>query len=161
MLITYPNGILLNDIEKSYGTIEIRAKNRKIVMLPKIAYVITCELFKEILGSVNYLHNHKPPVIHRDLKPANILITDESSGRFVKLGDFGLAVNHEFEDQSHTEGTSTLKYIAPEVFKSRKYGTKADIYSLGVILEDLFNIDSDMYSYFESCFLFSLLNFFP
>jgi hypothetical protein len=148
-------------LKKVMEQLKSELKIEKLECLPKIAYVITCELFKEILESVNYLHNHKPPVIHRDLKPANILITDGSSGRFVKLGDFGLAVNHEFEDQSHTEGTGTLKYIAPEVFKSRKYGTKADIYSLGVILEDLFNIDSDMYSYFESCFLFSLLNFFP
>jgi serine/threonine protein kinase len=35
----------------------------------------------------------------------------------------------------------TLRYIAPEILKSKKYNTKADIYSLGVMMEEMFNID--------------------
>jgi len=47
---------------------------------------------------------------------------------------------HEFEDQSHTQGPGTPEYNAPEVKRSRKYDVKADIYSLGVIVEELFNL---------------------
>ena len=103
-----------------------------------MGYYISSELFIEILESVDYLH--KQNVIHRDLKPENILLTDGQNGRFIKIADFGLSVIHEFVSQSHTTGCGTLKYIAPEVVQSTKYDTKADIYSLGVIVQELFNI---------------------
>ncbi len=84
---------------------------------------------------------HGRNVIHRDLKPENILITNGINGRFVKLADFGISVYHEFIDQSHTQDSGTPKYMAPEVVFSRKYDIKADIFSLGKIVEELFNIE--------------------
>jgi serine/threonine protein kinase len=39
-----------------------------------------------------------------------------------------------------------MKYMAPEVIKSRKYDTKADIYSLGIIVEELFIFDTKSYA---------------
>jgi alpha-tubulin suppressor-like RCC1 family protein/serine/threonine protein kinase len=106
----------------------------------EIMYFIGTELLVEILESVEFLHDHN--VIHRDLKPENILITDGKNGRFVKIADFGLAVIHDFVDQSHSEDRGTVKYMAPEVIKGTKYNLKADIYSLGVIINELFNFDS-------------------
>jgi serine/threonine protein kinase len=111
-------------------------------MMKTLCYYICCELFTEIIECVDYLHGRN--VIHRDLKPANILITDGINGRFVKLADFGLSVNHEFIDQSHTQGPGTPNYKAPEVSNSRKYDIKADIYSLGKIVEGLFLFNSEM-----------------
>jgi serine/threonine protein kinase len=64
------------------------------------------------------------------------------NGRFVKLCDFGLATFHESEDQSHSSRVETSKYMAQEVKISRKYDTKADIYSLGVIAQELFKFDA-------------------
>jgi calcium/calmodulin-dependent protein kinase I len=107
--------------------------------LSQLGYYIASELFIEVLECVSYLH--KQNIIHRDLKPSNILVTDGSNGRFLKLADFGLAVFHNSEDQTHTQGLGTMKYIAPEVLSSRNYDEKSDIYSLGVIIQDLFNID--------------------
>jgi hypothetical protein len=108
------------------------------VMTP-LGYYIASELMIEILESVDYLH--KQNVIHRDLKPTNILITDGMNGRFVKIADFGLATIHEFEGQSHTTYSGTPKYRAPEVCSRNKYDLKADIYSLGFVIQDLFNFD--------------------
>jgi serine/threonine protein kinase len=54
-----------------------------------------------------------------DLKPANILITDGINGRFLKLGDFGLSVIHEFNDESHTRCSGTLNYMATNLFSLR------------------------------------------
>ena len=74
-----------------------------------INYFIESQLFVEILNAVNYLHNQSPPIIHRDLKPENILICEPINGRFIKLADFGLAVEHK--KSSHTEGVASFKYI--------------------------------------------------
>ncbi len=45
---------------------------------------------------------------------------------------------HKFSEQSHTLEKATPKYAAPQVIISGKYNTKADIYSLGVIFQNLF-----------------------
>jgi serine/threonine-protein kinase len=103
---------------------------------------VACELFYEILQGVLYLHSIKQnPIIHRDLKPENILISYGEQGSFVKIADFGLATFHQFSNQSHTENKGTGGYKAPEVQTTRKYDTKADMYSLGIIGKELFNID--------------------
>ena len=105
-----------------------------------VEYFISCEIFRQILESVQYLHELNPQIIHRDLKPENILIAENvRNGRFVKLCDFGLAVEHQKESQSHSKHKGTPKYMAPELDQS-KYTTKADIYSLGILSMELFDI---------------------
>ena len=107
----------------------------------RIEYYICCQIFIELLEAVNYLHQYKPqPIIHRDLKPANILFDDKGiNGIFFKLCDFGLAISQE--DMSHTGNVGTMKYMAPEVRNGNRYNTKSDIFSLGMIGYELFEID--------------------
>jgi serine/threonine protein kinase len=57
-----------------------------------------------------------------------------------------------------TKYKGTRKYIAPEVLNAPHYETKADTYSLGVILQELFNIDIQTYKEFRKNF--SLLKIF-
>jgi tRNA A-37 threonylcarbamoyl transferase component Bud32 len=123
----------LNDVIKQLSN-ELRENTSKT--MKTLCYYISSELLTEIMECVNYLHGRN--IIHRDLKPANILVTDGINGRFVKLGDFGLSVTHEFNDESHIQRLRTLEYTAPEVFTSQNYDTKAEIYSLGKIVENLF-----------------------
>ncbi len=73
-----------------------------------MCYYICCELFIEIIECVHFLHERN--VIHRGLKPANILITNGINGRFVKLGDFCISMNHEFYNESQTQSSGTHKY---------------------------------------------------
>ena len=103
-----------------------------------LGYYISSELFIEILESVDDLH--KQNIIHRDLKPENILLTNGQNGRFIKIADFGLNVFHDFVSQSHTKGCGTRGYIAPEV-SIGIFDKKSDIYSIGVIVLSLFNLD--------------------
>ncbi|CAG2101139.1 unnamed protein product [Medioppia subpectinata] len=108
-------------------------------------YFISCEIFKEILECVQFLHESNPVVIHRDLKPDNILIDPNfRCNRFVKLCDLGLATDHNIDANTssryaHT-ACGTWRYMAPEVYTG-KYNHKSDIYSLCIIGEDLFDID--------------------
>ena len=109
-----------------------------------IEYHISCQILRELLECVLYLHGLSPPIIHRDLKPQNVLVLEKPiNGKYLKLCDFGLAVIHD-RAVSHTTGVGTLRYMAPEVGNG-KYDTKADIYSLGRITEDLFEINCDRY----------------
>ncbi len=147
-----PNKTLLLHIQMELCSMTLKELIRKLnnelnrkpneVMTP-LGYHISSEIFNEILESVDYLH--KQNVIHRDLKPNNILITDGINGRFVKIADFGLATIHDSDGQTHTKYKGTIRYAAPEVMRTRNYDMKADIYSLGVILQELFNIDINEY----------------
>ncbi len=160
-----PNKTLLLHIQMELCLISLREVTIKLnnelnqkpneVMTP-LGYYIASELSIEILESVDYLHKQK--VIHRDLKPNNILITSGMNGRFVKIADFGLATIHEFEGQSHTKYRGTIKYSAPEVMRTKNYDMKADIYSLGVILQEIFNIDINEYN-MKHKFIFYILRF--
>ncbi len=71
----------------------------------------------------------------------------DRKGFCVKIADFGLIAIHDFPEKSHTEDKWTTKYIAPEVRDSKKYDTKADVYSLGVIFKNLFDLQTDGYRY--------------
>jgi hypothetical protein len=119
--------------------------NMKIFgILTTLGYFLTSQIFIQLLECVDYLHTQNPPLIHCDLKPSNILLkNDKSSGRFVKLTDFGLMVIHKYSKQSHFFDKGTPKYMAPEVINNRKYNTKADIYSLGVIFQKMFDLQTD------------------
>jgi serine/threonine protein kinase len=119
-----------------------------------ICLYISYELFKQILEVVIYLHTRNPPIIHRDLKSKNILITNNGiSGNFVKIADFGLATTHGLEfnennnhtdNNSHTSKVGSYKYMAPEVMNSGIYSTESDMYSIAIIMEQLFYIKDDI-----------------
>jgi hypothetical protein len=105
--------------------------------LTKMNFFIADKLFIELLEGVKYLHEKN--IIHRDLNPCNILLKIENNYKsFIKIGDFDFMTIHEFEGQSHSKDIGTFQYMAPEVKCGTEYNTKADIYSLGVIMEKLF-----------------------
>ncbi len=79
---------------------------------------------------LDYLHNHRPPIIYRDLKPANLMI-DGNSGR-VMLIDFGIARWVKQEEKGVT-AVGTMGYAPPELF-SGKVEPRSDIYSLGATM---------------------------
>ncbi|CAG2110295.1 unnamed protein product [Medioppia subpectinata] len=96
--------------------------------LPPLGHYIGAELLAEIADALGRLHG--AGVIHRDIKPDNILIRYDTDRRFVRMGDFGLAVEHLHDSHTHTRGAGADRYMAPEVKNSRKYNQKADMYSI-------------------------------
>ncbi len=99
-------------------------------------------LFLDVCQAV--VHAHQRGVLHRDLKPANILVVGNDGAPQPKIIDFGLAKALQTEsDLSAAVGTvegrllGTPEYMAPEQAAGRNVDTRADIYSLGVILFEL------------------------
>jgi predicted Ser/Thr protein kinase len=75
---------------------------------------------------------HDKGVLHRDLKPANIMLDGRGE---VLVMDFGLAgIAHEIEDVR----SGTPAYMAPEQLSGKEVTVRSDIYSLGLVLYELF-----------------------
>ncbi|XP_053188440.1 STE20-like serine/threonine-protein kinase isoform X1 [Scomber japonicus] len=96
---------------------------------------------KQTLDALCYLHENK--VIHRDLKAGNILLSLEGD---VKLADFGVSAKNTKTLQRRDSFIGTPYWMAPEVVmcetsKDRPYDYKADIWSLGVTLIELAQIE--------------------
>jgi alpha-tubulin suppressor-like RCC1 family protein len=132
-----------NTLEDAIDELENNSLMKKDGILTLIGYYIASQLFIKILESVQYLHQHN--IIHRDLKPDNIMLKRRESVYFIKICDFGLIALHEYEEQLHSADKGQVKFAAPEVLAGNKYDTKADIYSLGIIFQRLFDIDFDGY----------------
>jgi len=96
-------------------------------------------LFLKICEAVKFAHQNL--IIHRDLKPSNILITEDGTP---KLLDFGVAklLNPALIDitENFTIGAHILTpgYASPEQLKNENITTASDVYSLGVLLYELF-----------------------
>ncbi len=84
----------------------------------------------QITNGLKYLHQHK--IIHRDLKPQNILLT---KNYILKISDFGLA--KIFNDTMSETICGSPLYMAPEILTYQKYNSKADLWSVGIILFEM------------------------
>ncbi len=76
---------------------------------------------------------HDKGVLHRDLKPANVMI--DGRGR-ARVTDFGLAVAAHENTEGELSGTPA--YMAPEQLSGRGASVQSDVYSLGLVLYELF-----------------------
>jgi len=101
------------------------------------------DLFRKVCHAVQ--HAHQKGIIHRDLKPSNLLVTLHDGRPVPKVIDFGIA---KAMDRTLTEKTlftqfhqmiGTPEYMAPEQaeLSGLDVDTRADIYSLGVLLYEL------------------------
>ena len=94
-------------------------KNRKVLTEPEVRYYMY-----QICEGVRYLH--RKTILHRDLKLGNMFLTWDM---MVKIGDFGLATQHQTSLSSASTLCGTPNYIAPEVLKKQGHGYEVCIIS--------------------------------
>ncbi|KAF9087109.1 p21 protein (Cdc42 Rac)-activated kinase [Mortierella sp. GBA35] len=87
---------------------------------------------KDILEAISYLHEQNR--IHRDIRSDNILL--DSQGR-VKLADFGHSVQLTREQPRRNSVVGTPYWMAPEVIQGWNYGTRVDVWSLGIVMREM------------------------
>ena len=77
---------------------------------------------------------HEAGILHRDLKPANVIIDSKGKAR---ITDFGIAgIEEELTGGEVRVGTPA--YMSPEQITGKEVTPKSDIYSLGLLLYEIF-----------------------
>jgi eukaryotic-like serine/threonine-protein kinase len=90
------------------------------------------EIAFKICGALDYAS--RLGIIHRDIKPANIMVV---SGTNIKVSDFGAAYLHRALD-TQIDGIGSPVYMSPEQITSVPLSFRSDMFSLGVLLYELF-----------------------
>ena len=78
---------------------------------------------------------HAQGIVHRDLKPENIMVDAHGN---VKIMDFGIARSMEAATRLTGSMVGTPQYMAPEQVAGKPVDYRTDIYSLGLILYEMF-----------------------
>lgn len=97
-------------------------------------------LFRKICAAISFAHQKL--IVHRDLKPSNILVNKEGEP---KLLDFGIAklLNSTDSDATQTHlRVLTPAFASPEQKRGEIVGTTSDVYSLGLILAEILEVQS-------------------
>ena len=94
------------------------------------------EIMRNIIDAVAFIHSKG--IIHRDIKPENIIMVyilnrnTEHKCFDLKIADFGLA--NFLTSTNEFMKCGSPGYVAPEIWSEKGYGSKADIFSCGIIM---------------------------
>lgn len=105
--------------------------------------IIIRKVVSQLLEGLSFLHKNK--IVHRDLKPKNVLLSKVNGEIVVKIADFGISKKIGVSDEGNsTQLLGSIEYMAPEQFNAKKYGidgqlgTNVDLWSVGIIIYELF-----------------------
>ena len=80
-------------------------------------------------------HAHARGIIHRDIKPQNIMLLRDGT---IKVADFGIAALENEMEEANGQAIGSIHYIAPEQARGELADARSDLYSLGVVMYEMF-----------------------
>lgn len=108
---------------------ELASLLKRIGRLPQDKAV---DVARQLCGGLAAVHERG--VLHRDLKPANIMLDEHGD---VRITDFGIAALADELDANDAR-SGTPAYMSPEQLEGQELTIKSDIYSLGLVLYEIF-----------------------
>jgi serine/threonine-protein kinase len=137
--IAHPNVCRVYDVGESEGRLflsmeyidgeDLASLLRRIGRLPQEKAV---DIAAQLCDGLASLHGNG--MLHRDLKPANVMLDGRGQ---VRLTDFGLTAIAEGIKGSDIK-SGTPRYMSPEQLDGREVTVRSDIYSLGLVLYEVF-----------------------
>jgi serine/threonine protein kinase/tetratricopeptide (TPR) repeat protein len=112
-----------------YEGLTLQEKIRRGPMAPKEAIEITIQVARGLAEA------HERSIIHRDIKPSNVIVTRQG---LAKIVDFGLARVASNVATTLTAGpVGTLAYMSPEQVRNEPLDRRTDIWSMGVMFDEM------------------------
>ena len=93
---------------------------------------LALQIFQGLLEGMSQAH--QAGIVHRDLKPSNIII---SRDQVPKIMDFGIARLLSEAKGPDRQLIGTPRYLAPEYIQAGEVGPQADVFALGLILDEM------------------------
>jgi serine/threonine protein kinase len=106
----------------------------KVIQAGNLSSSFLFKTLLELCSILNDLHTMEPPIIHRDIKPSNIILSEEGH---VTLLDFNAAKTFDPSESRDTVLIGTEGYAAPEQYGFGASSPKTDIYSVGVLIQEM------------------------
>lgn len=156
--LNHPNIIIVYEIGEHEGRAYIAMEYveghslRELVEKDELSDNRILDIICQICEGLAYAH--KAGIVHRDLKPENIMLDADGKARIL---DFGLArVRGKLTSERLTLGT--LSYMAPEYFEGGQIDHRADLWTIGVLLYEMFTGELPFDGEYEQTVIYSIVN---
>ncbi len=143
--LSHPNIVRIHDIGEEMGRKYISMeyvdgsdlkKKMKSLSNTRLTHEQVLKYAMQIADALGYAH--RLGIVHRDIKPANIMLNSSDD---VKVTDFGIAKLMDSTGEGTMVGAviGTPLYMSPEQVQGIPVDNRADIYSFGIMLYELFS----------------------